>query len=84
MSLLLLNSLSLNLFIAFFDSFNRIKNSGIPMQDFQYRIGFALNGEEKNSLLSNTSYGSASMKENRAFFADNLEIMAWFRPYRID
>lgn len=73
-----------NHFIAFFDSFNRIKNSGIPIQDFQYRIGFALNGEEKNSLLSNTSYGSASMKENRAFLADNLEIMAWFRPYRID
>ncbi|TGX98814.1 DNA translocase FtsK [Hominisplanchenecus murintestinalis] len=72
-----------NHFIVIYDSFNRLKNSGIPMQDFQYRIGFGLNGDEKNNLLSNTSYGSASMKSGRAFFADNLEIKGWFRPFRI-
>lgn len=72
-----------NHFIAVFDSFNGLKSSGIPMQDFRYRIGFSLNGDEKNNLLSNTSYGSAAMKGNRAFFADNLEITGWFRPFRI-
>ncbi len=70
-------------FIAIYDSFNRLKSSGVPMQDFQYRIGYGLNGDEKNSLLSNTSYASVPMKKGRAFFADNLEIIGWFRPFRI-
>lgn len=72
-----------NYFIAIYDSFNRFKSGGIPMQDFQYRIGFSLNGDEKNNLLSNTSYGSSGMQGNRAFFSDNLEITGWFRPFRI-
>lgn len=72
-----------NHFIVIFDSYNRLKSSKIPVQDFQYRIGFSLNGDEKNGLLSNTSYGAAAMKNNRAFFADNLEIVGWFRPFMI-
>ena len=71
-------------FIAVYDSFNRLKSSSIPMQDFQFRVGYSLNGDEKNNLLSNSSFGSAVMKVNRAFFANNLEITGWFRPYRIE
>ena len=73
-----------NFFVAIYDSFNRLKSSGIPMQDFQYRVGFCLNGDEKNNLLSNTSFGTTTMKVNRAFLANNLEISGWFRPYRIE
>lgn len=73
-----------NFFVAIYDSFNRLKNSGISMQDFQYRVGFCLNGDEKNNFLSNSSFGTAAMKKNRAFFANNLEITGWFRPYRIE
>lgn len=70
-----------NHFIALYDGLNRVKASGIPLMDFKYRVGYSLNSDEKNQLLGNTSFASKRPEKRRAFFADNLVIEAWFRPY---
>jgi DNA segregation ATPase FtsK/SpoIIIE, S-DNA-T family len=70
-----------NHFIAFYEGMNRIKASGIPVNDFRYRIGYSLNSDEKNQFLGNTSYASKEPEKRRAFLADNLSIEAWFRPF---
>ncbi len=68
--------------IAFYDGINRIKAGGIPLPDFQYRIGYDVNMEEYNYLLGNSGRIMKSQIGQRAFFADNQTITAWFRPYR--
>lgn len=68
--------------IAFYEGMNRIKNSGIPKDEFCYRIGYDINVDEKNFLLGAGSQSTATVKKNRAFFVDNLELKAWFRPFR--
>lgn len=68
--------------IAFYDGSNRIKACGIPLADFQYRIGYDVSMEEYNYLLGNNGRIMKSQIGQRAFFADNQAITAWFRPYR--
>ncbi len=68
--------------IAFYDGSNRIKACGIPLADFQYRIGYDVSMEEYNYLLGNNGRIMKSQIGQRAFFADNQTITAWFRPYR--
>ena len=68
--------------IAFYDGSNRIKVCGIPLADFQYRIGYDVSMEEYNYLLGNNGRIMKSQIGQRAFFADNQTITAWFRPYR--
>ena len=68
-------------FVAFYEGINRLKSSGIPINDFRYRIGFSLNSDEKNQFLNNTSYASKEIQRKRAFLADNLVISSWFRPF---
>lgn len=68
--------------IAFYDGSNRIKVCGIPLADFQYRIGYNVSMEEYNYLLGNNGRIMKSQIGQRAFFADNQTITAWFRPYR--
>lgn len=67
--------------IAFYEGSNRIKNCGVPKDEFNYRIGYSVNVDEKNFLLGAGSQSNASVKKNRAFLVDNLELKAWFRPY---
>ncbi|WP_276948371.1 FtsK/SpoIIIE domain-containing protein [Acetatifactor muris] len=67
--------------IAFYEGKNRIKSCGIPKEEFNYRIGYAVNGDEKNDLLGSNALSSAPVKKNRAFAVDNLDLYAWFRPY---
>jgi len=67
--------------VAFYEGINRIKNCGLPKDEFKYRIGYAVNTDEKNYLLGVGSQSNVSVKKNRAFYIDNLEIKAWFRPY---
>ena len=69
--------------IAFYDGSNRIKTCGIPLADFQYRIGYDVSMEEYNYLLGNNGRIMKSQIGQRAFFADNQTITAWFRPYRL-
>lgn len=69
--------------IAFYEGSNRIKNCGIPKDEFNYRIGYSVNVDEKNFLLGAGSQSNASVKKNRAFLVDNLELKAWFRPYSV-
>ena len=69
--------------IAFYEGANRIKACGIPKEFFNYRIGYSINVDEKNSLLESGSITNTSVKRNRAFFADNSVIKAWFKPYSI-
>lgn len=67
--------------IAFYDSMNRIKNCGLPLADFQYRIGYDVSMDEYNYLLGNTGRVLYGNRSQRAFLADNQTIKAWFRPY---
>lgn len=69
--------------MAFYDGTNRIKACGIPIADFQYRIGYDVNMEEYNYLLGNNGRIMKTQIGQRAFFADNQTITAWFRPYRL-
>lgn len=69
--------------IAFYEGSNRIKNCGVPKDEFNYRIGYSVNIDEKNYLLGSGSQSNASVRKNRAFLVDNLELKAWFRPYSI-
>lgn len=68
--------------IALYDGINRIKACGIPLADFQYRIGYDVSMEEYNYLLGNSGRILRTQIGQRAFFADNQIITAWFRPYR--
>lgn len=68
--------------IAFYEGTNRIKSCGVPKDEFNYRIGYHINAEERNFLLTN-SYSSALVKPNRAFFVENQELKNWFRPYSV-
>lgn len=67
--------------VAFYEGSNRIKNCGVPKDEFNYRIGYSVNVDEKNFLLGAGSQSNASVKKNRAFVIDNLELTSWFRPY---
>ena len=58
--------------IAFYDGSNRIKNCGIPKDEFNYRIGYSVNVDEKNFLLGAGSQSNTSVKKNCAFLVDNL------------
>lgn len=69
--------------IAFYEGSNRIKNCGVPKDEFNYRIGYSVNVDEKNFLLGAGSQSNVSVKKNRAFLVDNLELKAWFRPYSV-
>lgn len=68
--------------IALYDGANRIKACGVPLADFQYRIGYDVSMEEYNTLLGNSGRIMRAQIGQRAFFADNQTITAWFRPYR--
>lgn len=67
--------------ISFYEGKNRIKNCGVPIDEFNYRIGYSVNVDEKNYLLGAGAQSNAPVKKNRAFFVENLELKAWFRPY---
>lgn len=68
--------------VAFYDRWNGVKNSKLPIEKFEHRIGFLLNADEKNSLLGNmSSFGSNPMKTNRAIYIRNGVISDWFMPY---
>lgn len=68
--------------IAFYDRWNGVKNAKLPIEKFEHRIGFLLNGDEKNALIGNmASFGSNPMKTNRAIYIKNGIISDWFMPY---
>ena len=67
--------------IVFCEGKNRIASNGIPKDEFNYRIGYNVNVDEKNFLLGAGSMSNSPVKKNRAFLVDNLEIRNWFRPY---
>lgn len=67
--------------IAFYEGTNRIKNCGVPKEEFNYIIGYSLNVGEVNKLIDASQFFSKAVKDKRAFFVDNLEIKAWFRPF---
>ena len=68
-------------FVAFFDSGNRIKVSGMPQTDFTYRIAYELNDEEMNIMLGSTYGKPPANRKDRAFLIVNQEIKAVFRPF---
>jgi hypothetical protein len=68
--------------IEFCEGSNKIKN-GVPKDQFNYIIGYAINADERNNLMGASSYSSKSVKNDRAFLAVNLELKAWFRPYSV-
>lgn len=67
--------------VAIYDGTNKYKTSSIPDKEFKHRIGYSLNTDEKNTFLNNNDYSTKSISKNRAFYAENLEIVNWFRPF---
>lgn len=67
--------------IAFYDGANIIKRSGLRKEDFRHIVGFELNGDETNTILGTMGRSSIEYYKNRAFYADNLELQTWFRPF---
>ena len=67
--------------VVIYDSIHRLKSGGIPINDFQYRIGYSLNSDEKNYLLNNLGYSSKGPEKGKAFLAENLTVTTWFRPF---
>lgn len=68
--------------IALYDGSNHAKGCGIPLADFQFRIGYDVSMEEYNSLTGNSAPSIKTQIAQRAFFVKNQAIAAWFRPYR--
>lgn len=67
--------------VAIYEGTNRIKTSSLPKDEFNYRVGYSVNVEEKNYLLGAGAISNSSVKENRAFYIENQELKAWFKPY---
>lgn len=66
--------------VALYDGTNSIRNFGLPLDSFCYRVGYALNNDEMNYILSNRAPSKMNCKK-KAFFANNQEIENWFRPF---
>jgi hypothetical protein len=67
---------------ALFNKFTQFKTSGLPLDRFDHRIGYLLNDNDKNLLLGQHLAGaSGEIKTGRAFYANNGEIVSWFKPY---
>ena len=66
--------------IAFYDRAKSLKDYGIDINAFSYRIGYELNGDEMNEVLSNRAPNKIDCK-GKAFMSYNLEIKWWFKPF---
>lgn len=67
--------------VAVYEGTNRIKISALPKDEFNYRVGYSVNIDEKNYLLGAGAMSNSSVKENRVFFIENQELKSWFKPY---
>ncbi len=66
--------------VGFYDRAKSLKDYGIDINAFSYRIGYELNADEMNEVLSNRSPSKADCK-GKAFMSYNLEIKWWFKPF---
>ena len=64
--------------LALYDSAN-INDRGMTYDIFCHRIGFGVNNDDMNRILSNRAPKGEC--KGRAFYANNLEIETWFRPF---
>lgn len=67
--------------VSFFDKFGQIKASGIPLDRFDFRIGYLLNDSDTGAILGTHGVIRKDPKSGRAFYAENGEIINWFKPY---
>jgi len=68
--------------IAFYAKISQHKASGLPLERFDLRIGYLLNDADISYLLGQhlPTIGK-DIKTGRAFFANNGEIVCWFKPF---
>lgn len=66
--------------IGFYDRAKSLKDYGIDINAFSYRIGYELNTDEMNEVLSNRCPSKTDCK-GKAFMSYNLEIKWWFKPF---
>jgi len=66
--------------VGFYDRAKSLKDYGIDINGFSYRVGYELNGDEMNEVLSNRAPSKADCK-GKAFMSYNLEIKWWFKPF---
>ena len=66
--------------VAFYDRAKSLKDYGIDINAFSYRIGYELNVDEMNEVLSNRGPSKTDCK-GKAFMSYNLEIKWWFKPF---
>ena len=67
--------------IVFYNRIRNMKNSKMPLDKFDYRIGYGLNDDDTRALVDNMSLGKVGRITERCFFAKNGEIENWFQPY---
>lgn len=68
-------------FVAFFDSGTRIKASGIPLADFNYRVAYEINDNEMGLLTGASYVGRTAERGARALLIENQEVQSVFRPF---
>ncbi len=56
-----------------------VSDRGLSLDIFCHRIGFGTNNDDMNRILSNRA--PKANGAGRAFYANNLEVEAWFRPF---
>ena len=66
--------------VGFYDRAKALKDYGIDIESFCYRIGYELNSDEMNALLSNHAPSKVECR-GKAFMSCNQEIKWWFKPF---
>lgn len=66
--------------IALYDRAKSLKDYGIDVDFFSYRIGYELNSDEMNAVLANHAPSKADCR-GKAFMSYNQEIKWWFKPF---
>ena len=67
--------------IVFYNRIRNMKNSKMPLDKFDYRIGYGLNDDDTRALVDNMSLGKSWKNYRKMFLCKNGEIENWFQPY---
>ncbi len=64
--------------IVFYNRIRNMKNSKMPLDKFDYRIGYGLNDDDTRALVDNMSLGKVGRITERCFFAKMVRLKTGF------
>ena len=67
--------------VALYSRITNMKNSTMPLTEFEHRIGYGLNEDDARTLVGNMSFGRNDRTKERCFYAENGSITGWFQPF---